>query len=106
MTFKDKESEFGTETQQKKSGPHKAIRVTDLDYADDLALLSEQIEQAQESLYRLETEAEAVGLYCDAKKTKVQHFNQDVPVQISAKNGEILKNLDNFEYLRSWTKSS
>ena len=40
MTFKDKESEFGTETQQKKSGPHKAIRVTDLDYADDQSRLS------------------------------------------------------------------
>ena len=68
--------------------------------------LSEQIEQAQESLYRLETEAEVVGLYCNAKKTEVQHFNQDVPVQISAKNGEILKNVDNFKYLGSWTKSS
>eukprot|EP00794_Sanderia_malayensis_P005809 gene5809-6507_t len=41
-----------------------------LDYADDLALSSEQMEQAQESLHRLETEAEKVGLYCNSKKTE------------------------------------
>ena len=44
----------------------------------------------QESLNRLESEAEVVGLHCNAKKTEVQHFNQDVSVQIAAKNGEIL----------------
>ena len=106
MTFKDKEDDLGLEIQQRKSRRHKAIKVTDLDYADDLALISEQIDQAQESLNRLETEAEVVGLYCNAKKTEVQHFNQDAPVHITAKNGEILKNVNNFKYLGSWTKSS
>ena len=38
--------------------------VTDLDFADDLALLTEEIEQAQEILHRLEKEAEMVGLQC------------------------------------------
>ena len=106
MSFKDKKDYLGLEIQQKKSRRHKAIRITDLDYADDLALISEQTEQAQESLHCLETEAEIVGLYCNSKKTEVQHFNQDIPVHITAKNGEILKNVDNFKYLGSWTKSS
>ena len=52
MTFKDKEEELALEIQQKRSRRHKAIKVTDLDYADDLALISEQIEQAQEFLNR------------------------------------------------------
>ena len=60
---------------KKKSRRRKAIKVTDLGYADDLALISEKIEQAQESLNRLETEAEVVVLHCNAKKTEVQHFN-------------------------------
>ena len=106
MTFKDEEDDLGLEVQQKKIRRHKAIRVTDLDYADDLALISEQTDKAQETLCRLEAEAEKVGLYCNSKKTEVQHFNQDNPVQIKASNGEILKNVDNFKYLGSWTKSS
>ena len=88
MTFKDKEEELGLEIQQKISRRYKAIKVTDLDYADDLALISEQIEQAHESLNRLESETEVVGLHCNSKKT------------------EILKNVDNFKCLGWWTKSS
>ena len=52
MNFKDKEEELGLEIQQKISRRYKAIKVTDLDYADDLALISEQIEQSQESINR------------------------------------------------------
>ena len=80
--------------------------MTDLDFADDLALLCEEIEQAQEVLLRLETEAENVGLFCNAKKTEVQAFNQERPVIIKAKDGETLKVVDNFKYLEAWTKST
>ena len=82
------------------------MTVTDLDFADDLALLSEEIEQAQEVLHRLESEAEKVGLYCNAKKTEVQTFNQEKPVIIKAKNGETLKEVKNFKYLGAWTEST
>ena len=64
------------------------------------------MEQAQEVLHRLETEAEKVGLYCNAKKTEVQAFNQDGPVDIKAKNGETLKVVENFKYLEALTESS
>ena len=77
-----------------------------MDFADDLALLNEEMEQAQEVLHRLEIEAEKVRLYCNAKKTEVQPFNQDRPVDIKAKNGEKLNVVDNFKYLGSWNKSS
>ncbi len=36
----------------------------------------EEMEQAQEVLNKLESEAERVGLYCNAKKTVFQTFNQ------------------------------
>ncbi len=56
-----------------------ATIVTDLDFADDLALITEETEQAQEVLTRLEKEAAKVGLHCKAKKTEVQAFNHDTP---------------------------
>ena len=64
------------------------------------------MEQAQEVLQRLESEAEKVGLMCNAKKSEVKAFNQDRPVVIQAKNGETLKVVENFKYLGVWTHSS
>ena len=82
------------------------MTVTDLDFADDLVLLMEEMEQAQEVLNKLESEAERVGLYCNAKKTVFQTFNHDGPTIIQAKNGERLQEVDNFKYLGGWTHSS
>ena len=71
-TFTGKEEELGFKLERQWSRRKPAVVVTDLDFADDLALLTEEIEQAQEVLLRLETEAEKVGLFCNAKKTEIQ----------------------------------
>ena len=105
-TFTGKEEELGFKLQRQRSRRNPAVVVTDLDFADDLALLTEEIEQAQEVLYRLETEAEKVGLYCNAKKTEIQAFNQERPVEVKAKTGETLKVVENFKYLGAWTEST
>ena len=54
----------------------------------------------------METEAEKVGLQCNAKKTEVQAFNQERPITVKAKSGDTLKVVDNFKYLGAWTESS
>ena len=105
-TFAGREKELGFQLYRQRSRRVPAVTVTDLDFADDLALLTEEMEQAQEILLRLENEAEKVGLMCNAKKTEVQAFNQDRPVSIQAKNGETLKVVENFKYLGAWTQSS
>ena len=46
-----------------------------LDFADDIALLSDEIEQAQELLLRVEKECKKVGLGLNAKKTKSLAYN-------------------------------
>ena len=73
-TFSRRENELGFKLQRQRSRRKPAVIVTDLDFADDLALLTEEIEQAQEVLLRLETEAENVGLYCNAKKKEIYMF--------------------------------
>lgn len=69
-TFSGKEDELGFKLYRQWSSRKPAVKVTDFDFADDLALLWEEMEQAQEVLHRLETEARRVGLYCNAKKTE------------------------------------
>ena len=44
--------------------------ITDLEFTDDIALLSDQIKQAQQLLNRVEKECQNVGLCINAKKTK------------------------------------
>ena len=55
--------------------------VTDLDLADNIALLSELINQAQDLLTKVEWSAGQIGLVMNAKKTKVIAFNQDEEVK-------------------------
>ena len=80
--------------------------VTDLDFADDIALLSEEINQAQELLQRVETSVGRVGLKMNATKTKFMSFNQDQQVKISTNNGTTLDEVKDFKYLGAWMAST
>ena len=48
--------------------------LTDLDFADDIALLSNTISQAMELLLRVDIECNKVGLHLNTKKTKVNAY--------------------------------
>ena len=81
--------------------------LTDLDYADDISLLSDRVEQAQELLTRVETECAKVGLRLNAKKTEVITYNilPDHPPLMTT-GGNALKEANDFKYLGSWVNSS
>ena len=51
--------------------PHK---VTDADYADDLALLADTLAQAESMLHSLEEAAKNIGLYVNSDKTGFMSF--------------------------------
>ena len=99
-------NELGFELERRKSRRHPAVVISDLDFADDIALLSEEIEQAQQLLHRVEHESAKVGLQLNDKKTKVMSFNQKNPTNINTRNGERLEVVANFKYLGSWMEST
>ena len=82
------------------------VVLTDLNFTDDIALLSEEIWQAQKLLKRVKTESLSIGLKANAKKTKCQVYNQPEPVQIATLDGTILEVVDDFKYLGSMTSST
>ena len=102
----NKEEELGFQLERRKSRRIPPITVTDLDFADDIALVAQEIEAAQEILLRVETEACKVGFHLNAKTTEVQSYNFNTPMQIKCLSGTILKEVDNFKYLGEWTQSS
>ena len=69
----EEELEFTIRKRQSRRIP--AISITDLDFADDIALLSDDIQQARQLLRDDETECGKVGLSLNAKKTKAVFFN-------------------------------
>ena len=70
-----KEEELGFRLRRRQSRRIPAICLTDLGFADDIALLSDEIKQARQLLRNVETECGKVGLGLNAKKTKVMYFN-------------------------------
>ncbi|XP_062588558.1 uncharacterized protein LOC134250223 [Saccostrea cucullata] len=75
-------------------------KLEDLDYADDLALLSHLETQMQRKTSNLQTNASKIGLNINIKKTEVMSLNTKSPPKIQLNGGDI-KNTDYFTYLGS-----
>ncbi len=101
-----KEEALGFQLHRRRSRRTPAIVVTDLDFADDIALISEEISAAQEMLTRVEAEANKVGLHLNAKKTEAQQFNLNEPLQLKTTDDITINVVDNFKYLGSYSHSS
>ena len=66
----DNINENGFQIHTRKSSRHPAVFITDLDFADDIALISNSLENAQALLQSLESAANCVGLHINETKTK------------------------------------
>ena len=95
----DTNKSLGFTLTKTKSRRHPAVKLTDADYADDLALISDKCSNAEKMLHLLEYAAEKVGLKVNAKKTEYINYNHQGTIK-TIKNQQ-LKNVDNFEYLGS-----
>ena len=93
------EEQLGLEITPQKSRQHPAIKVTDMLFDDNVALLSEEIDQAQKVLSKVQTEAERVGLHINAKKTEFMAYKQPDDITIQTTSGKLLKEVQNFKYL-------
>ena len=96
-----KEEELGFTLRERKSSRHPKEVIADLDFADDIALLSDGIKQAQELLLRVERECSKVGLRLNGPKTKYLVYNIDQHA-LQTLDGTTLEVQDDFKYLGSW----
>ena len=91
----------GFTVEERKSRRIPEVKVTDLDFADDIALISNLIDESQRLLNDVETAASKVGLHLNAKKTEVMIFNQP-NMDILSQSGEKIKIVNDFKYLGSY----
>ena len=77
-----------------------------MDFADDISLLSDAIEKAQELLLRVETECNKVGLGLNGPKTKYLAYNTESIPPLHTRDGTVLEKKEDFKYLGSWVDDS
>ena len=100
------EEELGFTLTPRKSRRHPKEVLADLDFADDIALLSDAINQAQELLHKVEGECRKVGLGLNGPKTKSIAYNVEDLTPLKTLDGTVLEWKDDFKYLGSWVDSS
>ncbi|XP_030839582.1 uncharacterized protein LOC115923289 [Strongylocentrotus purpuratus] len=93
------EEELGFQLERRRSRRVGPEIITDLDFADDIALLSEELEQAQKLLSRVETSVGKVGLRMNSGKTKFMSFNHRGIITIKTNDETQLENVPDFKYL-------
>jgi hypothetical protein len=84
------------------------LRITDLDFADDIALVAESFETAQAMLDAVNTEASLAGLRINLVKTKVLvrgDLERAEPIRSLLLNGSQLERVTDFKYLGSLAAS-
>ena len=100
-----REEELGFTIVPRRSRRHNPIVITDLDFADDIALISNNAAQARKLLSNVETECKKLGLIPNAKKTKAMIFNTADPL-LKNSEGKMLQVVGDFKYLGAWIKST
>ena len=83
------------------------VTLSDLDFAHDIALLSNQLREAQELLSRVERVCGKVGVHLNPKKTEFFAFNIEEHIALlETINGAPLKRVVDFKYLGSRMEST
>ena len=84
-----------------------AIYLTDTDFADDIALVSQYLEYAQDLLQSLEQASNGVGLYLNETKTEcMNRCNTNNSQPVRTLKGTPLKQAEDYKYLEAYISSS
>ena len=94
------------EIQPRRSSRNPAVYLTDTDFADDIALISGSLINAQNLLLSLESASKCVGLNFNESKTEYVNKTSDLTTQLKTLSGYILKCKDDYKYLGSFISSS
>ena len=80
----------GFQIHPRKSSRYPAQHLTDTDFADDIALISNSLQDAQDLLLALEEASNCVGLYLNEKKTEyINNCKLNNDVNIKTRNNKI-----------------
>ena len=97
----DSDKELGFTLSKRRSRRYPSVKITDADYADDLAIISDYLTDGTVLLHKLEETASEIGLYVNAKKTEFICLNQQHSGSIKSLNNNNIFAVEEFTYLGS-----
>ena len=103
VAIDDEDSEYGFTLRPARSRRIGSQKLADVEFADDVALITDTIEGAKLLLDRLEIAAQSLGLVMNCSKTKFMTLN--IPEEESSLVGSTenqLEKVNNFVYLGAW----
>ena len=77
-----------------------------MDFADDIALVSDGIKEAEEILRRVELSAKSIGLIMNTGNTKYMSYNNNQQFDIMTIDGSYLKRVEDLKYIGVWVDIS
>ena len=95
----------GFTIEQRRIRRYPAVKISDLDFADDIALSLDSIEEAQTSLINVENVTAKVGFHLNSDKTECMVFNQEHHEPMTRTN-EKIRIVQDFKYLGAWLDDS
>ena len=105
MRLATRDKSFGFTLTKARSRRFPAEKITDTDFADDIALLSDTLKEAETLLHHVQTSAKQIGLHINETKTEYMTFNVDNNTVLQTIDGKRLSEVEDFLYLGSWIKS-
>ena len=88
-----------------RSTRHPACHLSHLDYADDIALFADMIQEVELLLHKLESASKSTGLFLNPSKTKYIHINPSANDSVHSSDGSKIEKVEDFKYIGSYTNS-
>ena len=90
---------------RRRSTRHPASHISDLDYADDIALFADTIQEAELLLHQVESASKSTGQFFNPSKTKYMHINRSANNSVHPSDGSQIGKVEDFKYIGSYTNS-
>ena len=84
---------------RRRSFRHPASHLSDLDYADDIVLFADMIQEAELLLHKVESASKSTGLFLNPSKTKYIYIYPSANDSVHSSDGSQIEKVEVFQYL-------
>ena len=102
----DINSNLGFTLSHRRSRRNPEICITDIDYADDIAITTDSVNAAMILLHNIEEKSSYIGLKINTDKTEYITLNQNQHgiqcITLKSREGHNIKRVEDFKYLGSY----
>ena len=101
-----KHPDIGFTIKPRQSSRKNAEKISDTDFADDIALITDDIADAEILMQEVEKMAATAGLHMNESKTKFMTVNIENPSTLTSVSGKNIEHVEDFTYLGCKIKES